>query len=249
MMMTVSTSDVIVEMLTEPTGRSILDSGDAYGRNWERNQGTGLADWEAHPVVSLDRWGGVTLSVFHYLRDRVEYVPDIDEAWQAWAQEVDPDDNRGWLDLADEYAQVMHNCDAWGELTEPRTWNTYNGEDFLSQVLQGVTFCHDSEGFGGEVYVLLQMHGGCDVRGGYTRPRVFRVCTDMAAYFPYDNADCEVWCTSDECGQGWQVRGGYDVYRNESGASDDLSLESNDEGFAPCPDCGAPLTVGGTYPC
>lgn len=32
------TKHLIYEMLTENTGRHMLDSGGAYGRNWERNQ-------------------------------------------------------------------------------------------------------------------------------------------------------------------------------------------------------------------
>lgn len=51
---------------------------------------------------------------------------------------------------------------------EPLTVNTYNGENLVDQILQYTLFSNDS----GE-YVALQIHGGCDVRGGYTKPRVF----------------------------------------------------------------------------
>lgn len=34
-----NTAEVIASMLTENTGRHMLDSGGAYGRNWERNHG------------------------------------------------------------------------------------------------------------------------------------------------------------------------------------------------------------------
>lgn len=33
-----STERVLIAMLTENTGRHMLDSGGAYGRNWERNR-------------------------------------------------------------------------------------------------------------------------------------------------------------------------------------------------------------------
>jgi hypothetical protein len=61
--------------------------------------------------------------------------------------------------------------------------NTYNGEDALSQVLQYCQFETES----GDWYVLLQIHGGCDVRGGYTDPVAFRICGDDE-YCLSDNA-------------------------------------------------------------
>ena len=239
-----STAEAVAAMLTEPTGASILDSGDAYGRHWQRNADRGLADWQGQPRARADRWGCVSLSVFHYLTERVEYMPEMDAAWQEWAEAADPDDRQGWLSLADEYAELMHTGDCYGELSEPRSWNTYNGEDALAQVLQGVTYCDDDA-----VYVLLQIHGGCDVRGGYTRPRVFRVDVDMAAYFPYDHADWTVYCTGEDCGAHWDVRGGYEVTDRDGCLVDALSLEYG-EGMdhAPCPECGAALGVDAPYP-
>ena len=40
------TKAVIADMLQENTGRHMLDSGGAYGRNWERNQGR---DFDSEP--------------------------------------------------------------------------------------------------------------------------------------------------------------------------------------------------------
>jgi len=48
-----TTADKLAEMLQENTGRSILDSGDYYGRHWEHNQG---ADFEAQPEGRLEFW-------------------------------------------------------------------------------------------------------------------------------------------------------------------------------------------------
>jgi hypothetical protein len=36
------TQTVLLEMFQENTGAHMLDSGGAYGRNWERNQGKDL---------------------------------------------------------------------------------------------------------------------------------------------------------------------------------------------------------------
>lgn len=239
------TAEAIAAMLTEPTGVSILDSGDAYGRHWQRNAGTDLTFWQDRPEATLDRWGCITLDVFHYMLGRLEYVPDADEGWQEWAAANDPDDRRGWLDLAVEYAETVNAGDCYGELREVRTWNTYNGEDMLSQVLQGVTYCGGE--YGDEVYALVQIHGGCDVRGGYTRPRVFRVMCDSAAYFPYDNADAEVYCSS--CETGWTIRAGYEVIHQDGHSVDRFDLDANDDGVNPCPECGGQVSVAAPYVC
>lgn len=66
--------------------------------------------------------------------------------------------------------------------------NTYNGEDLLSQTLQYTYFECD-----GTPYVLLQVHGGCDVRGGYTAPRAFRL-TDSDGSGILDNARATIYC-------------------------------------------------------
>ena len=50
------------------------------------------------------------------------------------------------------------------------TYNTYNGEwGTLSQDLQLTAF-----GGAHAEYAAVQVHGGCDIRGGYTAPRVYR---------------------------------------------------------------------------
>lgn len=58
----------------------------------------------------------------------------------------------------------------FGEGDRPMTVNTCNGEDALSQVVQYTLF---QLGEWEEVYVALFVHGGCDVRGGYTAPKFF----------------------------------------------------------------------------
>lgn len=50
------------------------------------------------------------------------------------------------------------------------THNTYNNEDALSQTLQ-----YTLVEFGFAVHCFLFVHGGADVRGGYTKPRAFEV--------------------------------------------------------------------------
>lgn len=226
--LTTRTREVLAELLTEPTGRHILDSGGAYGRHWERNAGRTLTEWDAQPRAWADRWG-VTLSVYHYLAERLEYAPTLDAEFRAFCSE-NPDD--GWLSLAESFAFEKDDS--------AHTWNTYNGEDSLAQTLQGVTFSHD-----GEVFTLLQIHGGCDVRGGYTAPRAFRITVDMAESFPYDNANYSVHCPNDEehsvevvYGEALSLVHGYSL------ADDETPLYGESDSDSPvCRACRTPMTV------
>jgi hypothetical protein len=158
-------------MLTENTGRSLCDSGGAYGRHWEQNQ---RRDFEAEPPTTLSFRGGIEVehNVYHWLLSRLCYHETWDLRFKQWMHRRE----EGWLELMAEWprqqAKRMYsqargpgwNTDA------PLTMNTYNHESLVSQVLQYVYYEIDDASF-----VLLQIHGGCDVRGGYTRPRVFTV--------------------------------------------------------------------------
>lgn len=165
-----TTLEKLHEMLTENTGRHFLDSGDHYGRHWQRNQAKTLEDFinEPEETISYQRIGGYferTVSVFHFLSELE--LCDICEEFNRINEEADEWDNS--LDVygvswsAWEYLTNFHEVDV------ERTWNTYNGDSDLSQTLQGATLEIDGEG-----YFLIQIHGGCDVRGGYTTARLFR---------------------------------------------------------------------------
>jgi hypothetical protein len=178
-----STEDILKEMLTENTGQHLLDSGGAYGRNYERNQGR---DFDAEPALSVE-WhnrGGrleilVERSVFHYLRENVEYDPDLDVAFEEF---LNLEERQHTYYLQDMEDWIKQREDEGHEIDGSfGTFNTYNGECLLSQTLQGMFYVED-----GTSYVLLQIHGGCDVRGGYTRPRAFRA--DPYEFFCYNDA-------------------------------------------------------------
>lgn len=198
------TDSVLVEMLTENTGAHILDSGGAYGRNFERNQKRDLAnepeitaDWSVYPSENAT-WEGAqdqtpeldltfTLSVFHFLSERLDYEPELDRWFAAFADTRDG----YWPEIIEEFFEKLN------VRTGADVVNTYNGEDALSQVLQfGVAAypdldsCESNELGYGDQLIVLQIHGGCDVRGGYTEPRVFR-SGDFALW---DNAHADMSC-------------------------------------------------------
>ena len=177
-------NNIFAKLLTENTGRHFLDSGGAYGRNWERNQGRDF-EAEAPATVKWDGYIDFTLSTYHFLKDKLHYEEELDTMFQRWMNRKAHED-MGYLQLMEAFpeylAKVLGRRDGttyeptgiYGE-DGPVCVNTYNEESSLSQVIQYVYFtlsedgsrCHDDN------YVLLQVHGGCDVRGGYTAPRLF----------------------------------------------------------------------------
>lgn len=174
--MTKSVEQSLYEMFITNTGRAICDSGGAYGRNWERNQGRTLLDFQndAPATLSIEKWKDgtysfdVTISAFHRLAGLLEsniYCEEFNskpvDDWRSDYYGVS-DEGEQWLNdngfTASEY---------WGD-----GFNTYNFDGcLLSQTLQGHFLDHES----GDKYLLLQVHGGCDVRGGYTDAKLFKL--------------------------------------------------------------------------
>lgn len=236
------TEKVIQEMLTENTGRHFLDSGGTmntdgsvshgYGRHWERNQ---KRDFASEPRSTLE-WDygsvSVTHNVYHWLVDRLEYDGKLDRRFRKWAATEERSD-WGWLQCMEAWCDELkeQGCEITGihgdDSQSHVTVNTYNGEDLLSQTLQYCYFELD-----GESYVLLQIHGGCDVRGGYTAPRVFKIegpgCGEGTEIF--DNARAGIGCCGVEtnpnqteipgceaplCERSWYTDDGHNWYSND----------------------------------
>lgn len=248
---TPTTEQVVFELLTENTGRHSLDSGGAYGRAWERNQSKTLEDFKAEPEARWDGYG-VTLSVFHFLSTVLDYDAEADAAFQAWCE--DREDTHYMEDM-EEYAEFMGG--------RANTVNSYNGEDLLSQTIQYTAFIPDEANPNGdcwwdtdEAIILLQVHGGCDVRGGYTRPRAFRNGSWDRTIL--DNARCSVSCEGQDPPQqgedlfgedhgrtyhSWSMYNGYgfDANNDEDEFPSDMPLGPDGEPI--CPMCSAKLGV------
>ncbi len=200
--MAVTTDRALVEMMLTNTGAHMLDSGGAYGRGWERARAA-VADYDdpleyflAQPHTTLefsriDAERGyecrpdVSHNTFHWLREQLgDYLEDETVAFWDWAGQPDQEDC-GWPTLMEQWAAEND----WSECTgsTPSVYNTYNGGSLVADVLQ---FCGDYE------KVMLQIHRGCDVRGGYTPPRIFE-CFDGL----WRVADGSIWAEPAEVEQ------------------------------------------------
>lgn len=236
-----STDDVIAGMLTENTGASLLDSGGYYGRHWESNQGLTADDFRNAPRAVLDG-DTVTVSVFHHMVENLDYNRELDAQLSAFIDGSDYDYYEGvraWLD-----SLGVEN--GHGERVI-ESWNTYNIDgDLLSQTLQGWTVTFPD----GITRTIVQVHGGCDVRGGYTRPRVFDIfdeywwfcnswdvqCDGVAELDGQLNTDGELATPTVHT-----FRVGSDAELNLWEHVSSLTGSGVKLDYVPCPDCGAVL--------
>lgn len=194
---TLRTLQKLADMFTENTGAHFLDSGGAYGRNWERNQGLTVDDFLALDDARWQRDWGITLDSWHYLKDRLTYTKTAEvltRLMNVW--ESQDYDNRNPWSLEDQESYLLEINATLGN-----GWNSYNWDNFLSQTLQGYDFTWNERQF-----VLLQVHGGCDVRGGYTRPVIFEACCEAWLHDCY-SAELSCKTCSDEVGR-WSATNG-----------------------------------------
>jgi hypothetical protein len=171
--------NLVYGLLTENTGSALGDSGDAYGRHWQRNAKKSIQDFDNEPqaVLEISQWNDgtyeaiPTISLYHHLTN----ILSLDDLCNEFnAQPVNDWDS-------DEYYGVSSAGEKWlednGFETLGDTFNSYNGDSCLSQVIQGETFKRDFE-----YYALIQVHGGCDVRGGYTDAKLFKLDEEYQLY-------------------------------------------------------------------
>lgn len=182
----------IYEMLTENTGIHILDSGMGHDRHWQKNQEKTLKDFQNESPIS---WGiedyrsqenknqpltssdiVYTISLFHYLQS----VLSIDDVCEKFNKLECKEWDSGFYGISkkqEKYLLEKLELKPVGE-----AFNTYDGDSTLSQVLQGQYFSNDGTDI--PDYVLLQIHNGCDIRGGYTNAKLFKLEADYLEASP-----------------------------------------------------------------
>ena len=197
-----STEQVIFEMLTANTGTHMLDSGGDNGRNWQRNQGLTIDDFRNEPPATLNFYTRendkgeiisaepeLSVSVFHKLTSGIIEQDELCREFNAmpcddWEGDYYGTSKEQFRWLADNrfLPRDVSRSDfaLWiiGKHDLNIGWNTYNWENQFSQVLQGT----DLENDNGEQYVLIQIHGGADVRGGYTDAKLFKMADHCEHY-------------------------------------------------------------------
>ena len=229
------TERLLLKMMKQDTGRHFLDSGGAYGRAWQRNQ---IRDFLAEPPATVSfRHGSIdfVVNTYHMLTNALDYAPDIDLQLLRYMRKSDD----SWLADAEGFLReylVTHEADHHGHKVYVE--NTYNNESNLDHTLQYAVL---------DDIVILSIHLGCDVRGGYGQPRAFR----WAEYGGWLRAadgylvcsGCnENWSTDDTCN--WYDDGSsagthLENYPFEAGSAGKIGvIVYNEAGEGFCPKCG-----------
>lgn len=191
------TAQTLKAMLTENTGKHMLDSGGAYGRSWQENA---QRDFEAEPATTISVEEGyidIRRSTYHFLNECLEFDEAMNERFQAFNRAQDPGDQIPWLALMEEFAESMEATGIYGE-GDPVVTNTYNHDSLLDQVIQYVYFELDEQG-----YVLLQL--GCDLHEAYTAPKAFR-CNIESSPSIFDDDEATITCKGGD--HRWYVQEG-----------------------------------------
>lgn len=181
------TGEIVSESLRERVSVSFLDSGGSpkydpetgqyigsdhgYGRHFEKNR---LRDFESESRVFVSVFLGdleVSINLFHFLTETLEYDPIFDGLFLEYGQTPD-NDRESWLSLGHTFVKDLADLTAvsgiYGE-SDPISDNTYNLDTRLSQDFQYHYLTIDQES-----RVLVSVHNGCDIRGGYARPIVYK---------------------------------------------------------------------------
>ena len=223
--MKLTLDQTIAAMLTENTGTHMLDSGGANGRAWQRNIGKTVEDFRAMPSATAEiyvrEYKGETVAeilprvnVFHLLTGGALELDDLCQEFNSMPVDDWKSNDFYGVSIAGAEWLEMRGFNASGE-----SFNTYNWAANHSQVLQGAELTRESE-YGEEKYLLLQIHGGADVRGGYTDAKLFKL-DDHAEVYNALAEDCGFSDDSGDCGLSWH--GG--EWANEQGScADDSEL-------------------------
>jgi hypothetical protein len=207
----------IAGMLTEEIGKSMLDSGSAYGYQYERNRGKDFLKEPQVKVEVYDNEVNFSRSTFDFLTNQCDVTPaseKLNSQFKAFLNtpEIKEGDAPDW---SSETMQAFMDklfkgqektVDIYGEEDGQigKVDNSYNYDNSLDQTLLTVMFRKD-----GKTFVLLSVHGGADVRGGYTTPQVFEVTSDegvadwIGGMQDLNAADGDNGWSSDDAGYHW----------------------------------------------
>lgn len=205
------TANTIKKLMTESTGTHFLDSGQDSGRHWQQNRKN--KDWQAEPLYSFDDCG-VTMNIYPFLCEQLKQTPESQALQKRFIRFKNKPDNKEQADwtLMQDFAEQLYERE---EITNDNyliskdgynTTNTYNHEEILNQTLQFVLF-YD----GNDYFIILQLHNGADVRGGYTSPKIFKLA-DMDDFI--SKLNCHYTVTTKK--GNYYTDDNYNFYSNDS---------------------------------
>lgn len=206
----------LVKMFKENTGSHMLDSGGAYGRRWEKNQKRDLLKepfqrvaFDTHETKGIISASvGVDVNTCQWLVDKLS-EPDaaINKLWLAFKRAAKKRDNT-WFEEVQDFLPYLeskgYTLGGYYSQGEPFSDNTYNHDRVIDQDFELTYFtASNDDGATCSEHVILMIHGGCDIRGGYTAPQLFGLADEAGLSCLGDaSISCEnghSWYTDDNC--------------------------------------------------
>jgi hypothetical protein len=164
----------IAKAFRHNTGKSFLDSGDHYGRHYEKPPIT-----DETPLVSIDTWRteiNATIDTARFLAETCEVDTELQNQFDKWV-ELEENSELNWFEAGETFATEVLG------LTQLARDNTYNGENDLSQTYVWEVYADEDDGdwiYNDDALMVVYAHTGCDVRGGYAYPLFLRCQGDYA---------------------------------------------------------------------
>lgn len=195
----------IHKLMHENTGVHICDSGGQFGRAWQQRRM--IKDFRNNPEIHKEVYSDemlINVDMWHYLTRNLD-VNSVSKALDAELQEFAENSEQYGYGLAREFASHLKEQGAH----IIGTCNTYNGACVLNGTIQFIGFSLNKNHHGYPDYIIFQLHNGADVRGGYTKPRIFEVVGEYWRSFHEASAQCPV------CGDYWSTdTAGYEWFKN-----------------------------------
>lgn len=167
--------EIIAKAFRHNTGKSFLDSGDHYGRHYEKPP----ID-PSDPIATLDVWGNDvcgSMETAAYLNARCNVDREIQDRFDEWVA-LEENSEMNWFEAGETFATEVLG------LTQFAQDNTYNSENDLTQnyvwEVYGEEGDKDDWLYNDDALMVVYAHTGCDVRGGYAYPLFLRSTTDYA---------------------------------------------------------------------
>lgn len=234
----VSKTRAIEYLLTQEISKSLLDSGSIYGYNYEENR---KKDLENIDPVDVDIWDKddivVSFNIYHFLHTYLK-TSENSRKLNSILFKFHKMERFEDIHNFDNFLEYLGNKGLDIDVVVGKA-NTYNYDNILSQGMIYEIFSLD-----GEDFIILSVHGGCDIRGGYSQPYIAKLeDRDYFIIAQLDvsaNCNCGSWM-SDDAGYSWYYEGST---RNERPLKESVKLIESDEygeNKLVCKDCNKPL--------
>ena len=231
-------------MFMEHIPTCILDSGDAFGYAYQRNRAEPV--W-LRPDARFEfciRDGKVDIvpyvNTYKDLANQLIYDEDVDAKFQEWRKQKF-EDGESWEEHLKEFVHPKTGKTYSHWLSE----YTYNIENPFDQNFIWYMISPDYHYICNDNVVILQIHNGCDARGGFTEPVMFL----SYDFYPYQElvymhcSKCDAWWDVNPYGHtehcGSDDYKGLEEYPCEKGIEGKVGVvvvSSEDKAF--CPVCG-----------